>query len=109
MGPAKWDDRRLLKPNTMPMGNRVDAFNASRLEIRHLRYFLAVAEEEHFGRGAKRVRVAQPAISRQIRQLEEELGVQLFRRLQPRVQLTGAVPLFSGKDSFALKKSGTSG
>ena len=69
IGPAKRDGRRPLKPNTMPMGNRLDGFNASRLEIRHLRYFLAVAEEEHFDRGAKRVRVAQPAISRQIRQL----------------------------------------
>ena len=59
----------------MLMGNRFDAFKASRLEISHLRYFLQVAEEEHFGRGAKRVHVAQPAISRQIRQLEEELGV----------------------------------
>ena len=103
MGPARCDDRRRLKPGTMPMGNRFDAFSASRLEIRHLRYFLAVAEEEHFGRGAKRVHVAQPAISRQIRQLEEELGVQLFRRLQPRVQLTGAGHCFLEKTRSFLK------
>jgi len=85
------------------MGNHFDAFSASRLEIRHLRYFLAVAEEGHFGRGAKRVHVAQPAISRQIRQLEEELGVQLFRRLQPKVQLTGAGHCFLEKTRLLLK------
>jgi DNA-binding transcriptional LysR family regulator len=85
------------------MRNCFDAFNASRLEIRHLRYFLAVAEEEHFGRGAKRVHVAQPAISRQIRQLEEELGVQLFRRLQPKVQLTGAGHCFLEKTRSFLR------
>jgi len=85
------------------MRNCFDAFSASRLEIRHLRYFLAVAEEEHFGRGAKRVRVAQPAISRQIRQLEEELGVELFRRLQPKVQLTVAGRCFLEKARSFLK------
>lgn len=85
------------------MGNHFDALGASRLEIRHLRYFLAVAEEGHFGRGAKRVHVAQPAVSRQIRQLEEELGVQLFRRLQPKVQLTGAGHCFLEKTRSFLK------
>jgi DNA-binding transcriptional LysR family regulator len=102
-GRAKCDDRRPLKPSTMPIGNHFDALGASRLEIRHLRYFLAVAEEGNFGRGAKRVHVAQPAISRQIRQLEEELGVQLFRRLQPKVQLTGAGHCFLEKTRSFLK------
>jgi DNA-binding transcriptional LysR family regulator len=74
----------------MPIMNCSDALNASRLEVRHLRYFLAVAEEEHFGRGARKVHVAQPAISRQIQQLEEELGVQLFQRKQRGVRLTHA-------------------
>jgi DNA-binding transcriptional LysR family regulator len=85
---AQVSSRLHASPSTIPMRNRLDAFAASRLEFRHLRYFLAVAEEEHFGRGAKKVCVAQPAISRQIQQLEQELGVQLFRRSHNRVRLT---------------------
>jgi DNA-binding transcriptional LysR family regulator len=66
------------------------------MELRHLRYFVAVGEEQHYGRAARRLRVAQPALSRQIQDLEEEVGFKLFERLPRGVKLSAAGKLFLG-------------
>jgi DNA-binding transcriptional LysR family regulator len=64
------------------------------MELRHLRYFVSVGEEQHFGRAAARLHVAQPALSRQIQDLEREMGFLLFDRLPRGVRLSAAGKLF---------------
>ena len=74
------------------------------MEIRHLRSFCVLAEQLHFTKAASLLNVAQPALSHQIRQLEEELGTQLVERTNRRVRLTAAGEVFLARAARILEQ-----
>jgi DNA-binding transcriptional LysR family regulator len=77
----------------------------SRMELRHLRYFVTVAEELNISRASARLRISQPAVSRQLRDLEEELGVTLLHRGSSKLKLTDAGESFLAHARDLLRRS----
>src|SRR2546426_12713968 len=75
------------------------------MELRHLRYFIGVAEEENVSRAALKLHVSQPALSRQIRDLEEELGFLLLERSAKSVRLTEAGRTFLAEARAVLQRT----
>jgi DNA-binding transcriptional LysR family regulator len=72
------------------------------MELRHLVYFKAVAEELNYRKAAEKLFISQPGLSRQVKQLEELLGVQLFERDKKRVELTAAGAFLKGEVDFVI-------
>lgn len=76
---------------------------SNQIELRHIKYFLAVAEDLHFRKAAERLYISQPGLSRQIKQMEDDLGAVLFQRHNRKVQLTLAGKFLKGELTRQLK------
>src|SRR5437867_10020384 len=85
-------------PDTVPVSFQV-------MDLRSLRYFVAVADERHFGRAAARLHMTQPPLSRAIRQLETDLGVLLLHRSATGVELTAAGDALYAEASTLLEQA----
>jgi LysR family transcriptional regulator, benzoate and cis,cis-muconate-responsive activator of ben and cat genes len=94
-----WDE---LDAGAWLPGGSVSVVVDAPVELRQLRYFVAVAEELHFGRAAERLHMSQSPLSRAIRELEREIGVVLFVRTTRRVELTEAGSLLLERSRWAL-------
>src|SRR6201991_2519159 len=75
------------------------------LDLRLVGYFVVVADHQHFGRAATALRVAQPSLSRQIRRLEQQMGVRLFERTSQRTRLTEAGEVFLPRAKSLLRSA----
>jgi len=82
------------------------SYTCDGMELRHLRYFVTVAEELNVSRASARLRISQPAVSRQLRDLEEELGIALFRREKGGLRLTVAGETFLAHARDLLRRTG---
>ena len=78
---------------------------SARFELRHLRYFVAVAEELHFGHAAKKLHISQPPLSRQIRELEVIIGKKLLNRTSRETTLTQAGIIFLKHSRHILRQA----
>lgn len=74
------------------------------MELRHLRYFVAIAQEENISRASKRLHMSQPSLSRQIRDLEDEVGIALLKRSAKAIQLTESGQVFFAEAKAALQR-----
>jgi LysR family transcriptional regulator, hca operon transcriptional activator len=89
---------------TVPRSKMLGNGNSIPMDLRYLRYFIAVAEEMNFTRAAERLHTVQPSLSRQIRRLEEIIGVPLFVRDRHELELTEAGRIFLGESRAILQQ-----
>src|SRR5215467_4235211 len=87
------------------MPSRHDPVTIAAMELRHLRYFIGAAEDLSFTKTAKRLRVTQPSLSRQIRQLEQEAGVPFFTRHSGGVHITDAGRVFLAEARAVIERA----